>query len=279
LKEWNNKEILAWTTDFFKSKEIENPRLNAELIISSVLKLNRMDLYLQFDRILSLSERNRIKKLILKRATGEPLQYVLGECDFYGFRIFVNENVLIPRPETELLVERILKDNSRLASILEIGTGSGAIAIVLKKNFPEAEITATDISEKALAVAKQNSENNETEITFLKSDIFSELSEKFEIIVSNPPYISAVEFENLPPEIKEFEPKNALFAAENGLYFYRKFLAKAENHLQPNGTIYLEIGSEQAAEITIIAHENGFENVKVFQDLNGFDRILKITRC
>jgi len=184
LKNWNIKEILGWTTDFFKAKDIENARLNAELIVSHVLKMKRLDLYLQFDRILTLSEREKIKKMILRRAAYEPLQYILGECEFYGNRILVNSSVLIPRPETELLVEKIIKDNSKISKILEIGTGSGAIAIALKMNFPEAEVDASDISERALAVAQLNSENNKTKIKFIKADIFSGILKKNMILLS-----------------------------------------------------------------------------------------------
>ncbi|RLC52450.1 MAG: peptide chain release factor N(5)-glutamine methyltransferase [Candidatus Cloacimonadota bacterium] len=276
LKDWNIKEILKWTSNFFKTKKIENARLNAELIISHILKINRLNLYLQFDRILTVSERKKIKELILRRATFEPLQYVLGECEFYGNRIIVNSAVLIPRPETELLVERIIKDNASVKSFLEIGTGSGAVAIALKMNFPESKADASDISEEALAVAKQNSDNNGTQINFIKSDIFSEIKEKYEIIVSNPPYISAEEYGNLSPEITEFEPKIALLAKENGLFFYKKILSEAKEFLCENGCIYFEIGSKQADKIREIALKNGFENISVFKDLNGFDRIMRI---
>jgi release factor glutamine methyltransferase len=185
---------------------------------------------------------------------------------------------LIPRPETELLVEKIIKEENNVNSILEIGTGSGAIIIALKKHFQNSIVLASDVSNDALKTAQRNSEINSVQIEFIKSDIFENIAGRFDIIISNPPYISLDEYEQLPNEIKDHEPKSALQAENNGLYFYEKILQKAKEHLTKSGMIYFEIGYEQAEKIAEIAKENGFSNVHVFKDLNGFDRIVRITK-
>ncbi|MDA3812731.1 MAG: peptide chain release factor N(5)-glutamine methyltransferase, partial [Candidatus Cloacimonetes bacterium] len=213
-----------------------------------------------------------------RRKKRETLQYILGETEFYGYKIKVNKSVLIPRPETELLVEKIIKEENNVNSILEIGTGSGAIIIALKKHFQNSIVLASDVSNDALKTAQRNSEINSVQIEFIKSDIFENIAGRFDIIISNPPYISLDEYEQLPNEIKDHEPKSALQAENNGLYFYEKILQKAKEHLTKSGMIYFEIGYEQAEKIAEIAKENGFSNVHVFKDLNGFDRIVRITK-
>ena len=199
-----------------------------------------------------------------------------NKTDFFGYPIFVDRNVLIPRPETELLVEKILNENLEARKILEIGTGSGAIAIAIAKNLFQAKITATDISEKVLQVAEKNAIENKVEINFINSNLFENISGKYDLIVSNPPYISKTEYEKLPSEIQKFEPKKALIADENGLFFYKKILAKAKDYLTKNGKIYFEIGLDQAERIKEIALINGFKNIEVCEDLNGFDRIIRM---
>ena len=217
-----------------------------------------------------------IFKIASRREKHEPLQYILGETEFYGYKIKVNKNVLIPRPETELLVEKIIFEEKRANSVLEIGTGSGAIIIALAKNLDLKIIDAIDISKTALKKAKQNSALNNIEINFFQSDLFENITAKYDLIVSNPPYISQEEYEQLPIEIKYYEPKSALQADNNGLYFYKKILQNAKEHLTESGKIYFEIGYDQAEKITEIAKKNGFSNIQVFKDLNGFERILSV---
>ena len=213
-------------------------------------------------------------KITIPLFENRPLQLILGETEFYGCKIKVNLDVLIPRPETELLVEKVLRENVR--SILEIGTGSGAIAITLAKQMKKVKIEATDISEKALNTARQNVELNNVSIEFIQSDIFENIKSKYDIIVSNPPYISKKEYNNLAPEIKDYEPEISLLAEEEGLFYYKKILANAKDYLTDNGKIYFEIGYDQAEKIKEIAKENGFDEINVFKDLNGFDRIIRI---
>ena len=214
--------------------------------------------------------------MAMRRIKHEPLQYILRETEFYSYKIKVCESVLIPRPETELLVEKIIKEENNVNSILEIGTGSGAIIIALKKHFQNSIVLGSDISKDALKIAAENAEINSVQIEFVKSDIFENIAVRFDLIISNPPYISKVEYELLPKEIKDHEPKSALQAENNGLYYYEKILQNAKEHLTESGKIYFEIGCDQAEKITQIAKENGFSNIQVFKDLNGFDRIMRI---
>jgi len=267
-------KILNKSIDQLKKYNIENPQLNAELIISHVLDMNKANLYLNSKDILDNEKSDIIEQFIIRRTKHEPLQYILGETEFYGCKIKVNPDVLIPRPETELLVEKLVQEN--VNSILEIGTGSGAIAIALAKQMKNVQIEATDISEKALNTARQNAELNNVSINFIQSDIFENIKNKYDIIVSNPPYISKKEYDNLAPEIKDYEPEISLLAKEEGLFYYKKILANAKDYLTEKGKIYFEIGYNQAEKIKEIAKENGFDEINVFKDLNGFDRIVMI---
>ncbi len=276
MEVWTVIKILNWTIDFFKRKRLTNPKFDAEFLISHAIGLNRLELYLNFDMPVEESEREKIKSFILRRANHEPLQYIVGETEFYGYKIQVDSSVLIPRPETERLVEIILKDENP-KTILEIGTGSGAIAIALAKNLPDSGIIATDISSEALKTAKKNIEyHNLKNITLIKSDLFNSVEGKFDIIVSNPPYISKEEYNNLDIEIKNYEPKEALLAESEGIFFYEKILEKSKKHLMENGKIFFEIGYNQAKKIELIAKKMGFTNVVIKKDYNDYDRYIII---
>ncbi len=274
MKKKTISEILNQSIDQFKKYNIENPQLNAEHIISHVLGINKSDLYLNSRDILDNEKSDLIEQLILKRTKYEPLQYILGETEFYGCKIKVNPDVLIPRPETELLVEKVLQED--FSSILELGTGSGAIAIALAKQMKNILIEATDISKKALNTARQNAELNNVSINFIQSDIFENIKSKYDIIVSNPPYISKKEYDKLAFEIKDYEPEISLLAKDEGLFYYKKILANAKDCLTDKGKIYFEIAYNQAEKIKEIAKENGFDDINIFKDLNSFDRIMKI---
>jgi release factor glutamine methyltransferase len=272
----NLQDILDEAISSFAAINIENPKLNAELIFSHILQLKRTELYLDLNREISESQQIKIEDIVSRRLKHEPLQYIFGETEFYGLKFLVNKNVLIPRPETELLVEKIFQNEPNTNSFLDIGTGSGCIAITLNYLFPEAEVTAIDISKQALEIAKQNAVLNKVKVNFRKSDLFENVNSKFDIIVSNPPYIPRIEYNDLPDEIQHYEPENALLAKEEGLYFYKIILNQAKEYLTKKGKIYFEIGYGQADRITNLALGNGFSKVEIFQDLNGFDRIMKI---
>jgi release factor glutamine methyltransferase len=262
-------EAINLTTDYFTKKQIESPRLNAELILSSVLELKRLDLYLQFERPLNHIEKTKYRDLLKRRSEGEPIQYLLGFTEFYGEKFLVNRNVLIPRPETELLVEKIISENFTLEEI--------------KKNIPNAEITSIDISENAIEIARKNEEIilKTNKINFLNLDIFDEEKlkslGKYDIIVSNPPYVSEDEYPNLQIEIVNYEPKNAITDGKDGIEFYRQIEKRCMNLLNGNGKIYLEIGKDQENSILNLFDDEYFDKEKV-KDYSGIYRILKLVR-
>ena len=209
----------------------------------------------------------------------EPCQYIIGQTEFYGLSFLVNEHVLIPRQDTELLVEEALKTTAEDSRVLDLCTGSGAVAVAIKHSRPDAAVTALDISKDALETAKKNAEQNGCEIEFLLSDLFEELGaeRKFDVIVSNPPYISETEYETLMPEVKDHEPSLALLAGEEGLDIYRRLTAEAPRYLTKGGALLVEIGCSQAEAVSGLFKENGFKEIKVIKDLAGLDRVVSGT--
>ncbi len=281
---WTVIEVLGEAANFLKANGIENSRLNAERLLGFLLELTRVQLYCQFDRPLALSEREGYKKLLRRRSLNEPLQYILGYSEFMSLDFSVNSGVLIPRPETETLVEQCIK---RLASfpaprVLDAGTGTGCIAISLLKNIAEAVCTAADIDERALQTAKTNAERHAVErrITFRKDDMCSETfladsSESFDLIVSNPPYIAQSEWDSLPEEIKEFEPRYALCDEGDGLKFYRCLAEKSSRLLKQKGFLIVETGDKQAEKVAEIFKNSGLTQIHIKRDLNGIPRVVE----
>lgn len=246
--------MLEWATDFFKEKSIPDPRHSIEWLLAETLGIKRLDLYLKFDRPLSPDELDTLRPMVKRRAQHEPLQYIIGFTDFMNARIYVNEDVLIPRLETEQLVEIILDDQpgDTQKNVLDIGTGSGCIPIALKMERPRWEVTGIDISEDALAVARRNAEENEVEVHFSQGDILSpesiDVSKPLDIIVSNPPYITPEEKELLEPQVREYEPHRALFF-EDLDSMYGSIIKFAAQNLSDSGALYLELHEHYAEEI------------------------------
>lgn len=271
---------------------IDNANGEAELIISYCLGIDRVILYKDNPRITE-SEDSTIDQLLGRRKKREPLQYILGYTEFHGLKITTGPGVLIPRPETELLVEEALKalrsrnlegKNGSLCSwsMLDLCTGSGCIALALGKNFPGAQIFGTDTSEVALGYAKKNAEiNGIKNVTFLKGNLFEPvetfLSDRrppiFDLIISNPPYIESGDIENLQPEIKDWEPAAALDGGEDGLNYYRAIITEARNYLTVNGILFFELGIHQAAAVKHMAEDAGFHDISVRKDYAGLERI------
>lgn len=212
-------------------------------------------------------------ELIDKRATHVPLQYITGHQEFMGLDFMVSPAVLIPRQDTEILVEEVEKVCAG-KSVLDMCTGSGCIIISLKKRGQIKSAAAADISEEALAVAKINAAKNEADISFIHSNMFTHIEEKYDIIVSNPPYIETEVIKGLMPEVRDFEPLGALDGDEDGLKFYRILAKESKNHLTQNGMLFLEIGCEQAKDVSELLAENGFENIRVVKDYAGLDRVV-----
>jgi len=277
------REILAWTRRHLRKAGIEAARFEAEVLLAHALGTERLELYLNPDRILSAPERARFKKLLAKRTQGVPLQYLIGTVDFMGCEISVNKAVLIPRFETEELVEKIIRDTNQKPAlkILELGTGSGAIAIALAQHAKQAKILATDISAEALQLARKNAEHNgvSEHIAFLQSDWFSKVSGTFDLIVSNPPYVDSQSFKELSEEVKH-EPKLALDGGEAGLQAIQTIIAQAPLHLVEGGRLYLEIGETQAQSVLAMTQENdAFRAVEILKDSAGKDRFLRAVRA
>jgi len=254
--------------------KIENPSLNSGFILEEVTGIKRLSLPLFFKSELTPSQVELIRNMLNRRVNHEPLQYILGYTEFYGYRLEVTPDVLIPRPETEYLIETIHHRLKKPERILDIGTGSGAIAITLKKLFPTAEVLAVDISLKALEIAKSNALANNADISFAYANIYSEQLGLFDLIVSNPPYVSEEEYSTLPNEVKNFEPKLALVGAEEGLFFYRQIFELSPLMLKTGGSLFLEIGENQAEDIKIIAKSNKYQKVEIIKDLVGKNRII-----
>lgn len=279
-KEWTVVSLLKTSAEFLKQKGIEEARLTAELLLADVLRMRRMDLYLNFEQPISSKELEQFRAMVRRRLAGEPVQYILGWEEFFGLRLEVNPAVLIPRPETELLVERVLDDYANASpTILEVGTGSGAIAVALAKSIPTAHVIAVDISEPALQVARRNAVRHsvESRIQFLtldalQPDFAEKFSERFDAVVSNPPYVPLAERESLQKEVRDFEPAVALFC-QTGFEFYEKLAADAPRLLKPSGKLYLELHADGAEKVQKILEQKGFQNITFKKDYQGVLRV------
>jgi release factor glutamine methyltransferase len=281
-------ELLNWSTNRLKDHRIENPRLNAELLLARSLNLSREGLYRNLHGQLKEKERETLEKMIQRRISGEPLQYILEKQEFWSIDLKVDSRVLIPRPETEVLVEQsllILSENSLrgVPSILEIGTGSGAIAIALAKEVKNIFLIATDISRDALVLAKENAKSAgiQDQIKFVNGDLFGPLHpskerKPFDLILSNPPYIIRHEIGSLAKEVRDYEPTIALDGGEDGLEFYRHLISQAPFYLREGGWLLLEIGQDQREMVSKLIEEEGtFLKSECVPDLSGFERVVK----
>jgi release factor glutamine methyltransferase len=282
---WTVLSLLTWAGEYLAEKGFDETRLHAELLLAHVLGLSRLDLYLQFDRPLISGELGRFKALFRRRLAHEPLQYILGETEFMGCRLEVDSQVLIPRPETEQLVETAIGiargTGGTGLEILDCGTGSGNIAIAMARMLPASAITACDVSPGALAVARRNAERNGTaNVSFEESDLFGEClpGRSFDMIVANPPYVSAEEYAGLQAEVREFEPRIAVTDGGDGLRFIRRIARLAAERLRPGGALCMEIAWNQADSARAIVAGEGLQQVQVRPDYAGHPRILTSVR-
>jgi release factor glutamine methyltransferase len=287
--EWTILKLLGWTTSYFNSHNIDSPRIDAEVLLAHVLDVERIDLYTRHDQPLSASELSRFKKLIRRRALREPVAYITRSKEFWSRDLTVTPDVLIPRPETELLVERALEILSRMAAtekrnILDLGTGSGAVVIALASVQPHHLYVASDISANAIQVARQNAQRHGLDpvIRFLVGDWlrpFKPDDSRFDLIVSNPPYIQRGLIDGLQPEIVKFEPRRALDGGENGLRCLERIISEAHRHLTESGTLLLEIGYDQREAIAdIAARRKWYGQPEFYKDYAGHDRVVEIRR-
>lgn len=271
------QEVIKKSQDYLLGKGINNPRRDAEEVVSFSLQKSRIELYTHFDQPLKESELQLIRQNLARRAKHEPIQYIEGEVEFYNCKLAVTQDVLIPRQETELLVDKIvqkLKHHNLNDKVLwDIGTGSGAIAISLKKIFPNLTVFASDLSEEALKIARKNADKNQVEINFLQGDLFEPyLNQKADYIVSNPPYISIEEYQKLEPEVKLYEPKLSLVGGESGLECYQRISQKLKIYLREPGLLFLEIGYQQGEAVKEIFIAQGFDKVSFEKDFASHDR-------
>lgn len=287
-EQWTVLKVIQWTAAHFQKKELENPRLEAEVLLAHLLGIDRMGLYLNYDRPLTDEERQVYREMIQRRKGREPLAYIIGSKEFWSLRFEVNSECLIPRPETEHLVEEAVRIAQGLPSpprVLEIGFGCGAVAIALAKELPGAEIVATDISAGALALAQANAAAHQVGggIRLILGDLFpvgepqgEPAGEKaFGLICSNPPYIPTAEILQLAPEVRDFEPLTALDGGKDGLRFFRQIADGAPGFLMKDGWLLMEIGRGQDAAVTEILQERGFEQIDLIPDYAGITRVIE----
>ncbi|MGI6452821.1 MAG: peptide chain release factor N(5)-glutamine methyltransferase [Syntrophomonadaceae bacterium] len=280
-EQWRIKELLEWTTDYFREKKVAEPRLEAEILLARVLDSSRVYLYSHFDRPVNREEREKFREFIKRRARGEPTAYIVGSKEFMSLDFLVSDAILIPRPETELLVEQAIAlaptlDRGNLR-ICDVGTGSGAIAISLGVYLKGASIIAIDNSIDALDIARKNATRHSVEIEFLQGDLLEPVKagKPFDMITANLPYISPEEFERLEPSVAKYEPVSALLAPGDGLDLYRRLLPQAIKLLKPGGYLLMEIGYEQgAAALQMFDSRREFVRVYMEQDLAGRDRLI-----
>jgi len=279
---WTIREVLDWTAKDFAARGIESPRLDAELLVAKALGTDRVGLYLDLNRPLVDEERNSIRPLVTRRREREPVAYILGHRDFYGRRFTVNADVLIPRPDTETLVEQALEcvPEEAVCRVLDVGTGSGAIAVTIAAERPLATVVATDISEAALKVASDNAAQLGVadRIQFERADLLSG-AEQYDVIVSNPPYIPNSDMESLQVEVRDHEPVCALAAGEDGLDVVRALLNASEPATATGAQILIEIGAGQAESVIAFASSNtAWQLLSVYPDLNRIERVVHLRR-
>lgn len=275
---WTIRRVLAWTTQDFAGRGIDSPRLDAELLVAQALGVDRVRLYMDLDRPLVAGELAKIRELVLRRRRREPVAYLIGKREFWGRSFEVSPAVLIPRPETETLIERALEllpeDSS--GPVLDVGTGSGCIAVTLAAERKALDIDATDVSEAALEVARRNAEKHGVaeRVHWRRGDLFAAVPTglRYALVVSNPPYVALRDRASLGPEL-DYEPEVALFAGEDGLTVIRRLIAECPNYLVEGGTLLLEIAADQGKRVLALLREAGFEETRVHRDLGGRDRV------
>ncbi len=284
---WTILKIIRWTEERFKKEGISCARLEAEVLLAETLSTDRVGLYINYDQPLAPAELNRFIEMVRRRLKREPLAYIIGQKEFWSMAFKVTPDVFIPRPETEILVEEAIKilakerkKNGSL-KILDIGAGSGAVAITLAKELPDAYLEATEISTKALAIARENARTHGVaeRINFRHADMFLPTGGPYDLIVTNPPYVPRRDLSALPPEVRYFEPPLAWDGGEDGLDFFRRLLPQVSKYLRTQGWFLAEIGAGQDEEIKKIASKSPDLNTGILErDLAGINRVFKVRK-
>lgn len=269
------REAIETGTRILQKENIADAKIDAWYLFQMACKIDRNFYYLHEEDELTAEQQSEYESTVHKRAEHVPLQYIIGEQEFMGLKFKVNSNVLIPRQDTETLVEEALRVAKPGMRVLDLCTGSGCIIISLAKNVADISCTGSDISKQALLVAKENAKANEVEVEWERSDLFENISGTFDLIVSNPPYIPTGEIPGLMPEVRDFEPVDALDGKEDGLYFYRIITEKSPEYLTSDGYLYFEIGYDQGEAVSAMMRQCGYTQVEVIKDLAGNDRVVK----
>jgi release factor glutamine methyltransferase len=287
MNEWTIQRLLTWVTDYLTQKGVDSPRLSAELLLSNVLGLKRIELYTQYNKVVAQEQLDRLRDLVKRAGQHEPVAYLVGRTEFYSIEFEVTPDCLIPRPETELLVQRsieFLRKRTGPQLVCDLCTGSGVIAVAIAKNVPDAKVVATDISEAALAVAARNIEKHKLaeRIELRHGDLFDPLVpqlDQFDLIACNPPYVSAAEYEALDRNVKDYEPRIALYAGQDGLDLYRRIAEKVDQFLKPDGLLLLEIGYQQGPAVRELLEQTGaLAQIRIDKDLQTHDRVVTAVR-
>jgi release factor glutamine methyltransferase len=284
MEVWTIQRLLNWTVKHFTEKGIDSPRLSAELLLCYVLGLKRIDLYTQFDKAVSKEQLEQLRALVERASQEEPIAYVVGKTEFYSLELEITPECMIPRPETELLVERaieFLRIRSGKQLVCDLCTGSGCVAVAIAKNYAGAEIIATDISDAALRVAARNVEKYglNDRVKLLCGDLFEPIVPEldaggFDLIVCNPPYVSSEEFERLGKNVRDYEPKSAFFGGEDGLDICRRVIEEADEFLKSDAALMLEVGYRQGPAVKQLLEQEGcFGQIAVEKDFQHNDRI------
>jgi release factor glutamine methyltransferase len=275
-EDWTVIKVLQWTAEHLRQKGVDNGRLDAELLLAETLGLDRVGLYLNFDKPLQAAELSRYRELVRRRANREPLQYILGRCEFWSLTLQVTPAVLIPRSDTEVLVEEALRHIGKRGYLLDVGTGSGAIALALASELPEGTIVGLDRSVAALEIARQNRDRlgMQERMELLEGDLFALPAGPWQLLVSNPPYIPSGDLTGLMPEVGQHEPAAALDGGVDGLDCYRALAEQAQSKLQPGGWLLVEVGIDQAEAVKQLFVTAGLTEVYSREDYAGVPRVV-----
>ncbi|MFH1017196.1 MAG: peptide chain release factor N(5)-glutamine methyltransferase [Pseudomonadota bacterium] len=281
ISHWTTEQLLSWAASDFQSKGMSDARLAAELLLSRVLGTDRVGLFMRYDRPVNEAERKQFRSYVEQRRAGKPVAYILGRKEFYSLSFKVDPSVLIPRPETEILVDEILdyvrERRMEAVKICDVGTGSGAIAIALKKQLPNASVTGVDVSREALETARENAATHSVEIEWIESDLMAGLAGPWDVVAANLPYIPAEGYEGLPVDIRNYEPRIALDGGRGGLAKIANLVLQAADKIG-SGALFLEIGLGQRDEVVRLLAESGFRSDRVRSDLAGIPRVIRALR-
>ena len=278
-KSWTIGSLVKWAVDDFRSRGIENPRLDAELLVAHALKIDRMRVILDGQRPLEDAELATLRDLVKRRRAFEPIAYLRGEREFYGLKFRVDKRVLVPRPDTETLVDVALARSSHLSMSmrqLDLCTGSGCVAIAMARQRPTAQVSASDLSPDALAVARDNALRlGAYNVAFYMGDLFApSAGRRFDVVTANPPYIPSAELETLMPDVRDHEPRLALDGGADGLDLVRRIVAQAPDHLEAGGLLAIEIGAGEASATAALFRERGFVDVRADKDIARIERVV-----